>query len=77
MSSKRDSLSTNLFSPTILDLDDSRTPPVFVWAGSNEESFRLVATEEIQLFLRMNNLGPASRAAALAELARRGISPDA
>ena len=77
MSSNGNSSVHRIDAPTILDLDDSRHPPVFVWAGSYEESFLPVPTEEIQFFLRMNNLGPATRAAAIAELARRGISPAA
>ena len=61
--------------PTVLELGDDRTPPVFVWRGSLEESFRPVSTEDIQSMLNLKVMGPESRAAAIAVLARRGISP--
>ena len=63
--------------PTILELGDDRHPPIFVWAGSSEESFRTVPTDEIQFLLNLKVMGQASRAAAIAELARRGIPPSA
>jgi hypothetical protein len=64
-----------VFQPTILDLDDRTHPPFFVWRGSDEESFRPVATEDILFLLKSKALGQTSRAAAIAELERRGVSP--
>jgi hypothetical protein len=61
--------------PTVLELDDTTHPPIFVWLGSYEESFRPVSTENIQHMLSLGVMGPESRAAALAELVRRGVSP--
>ncbi len=63
------------FEPTLLDLDDRRHPPILVWRGSDEESFRPVSTEDIQHLLSLKVMGPASRAAAIAELAQRGVTP--
>ena len=61
--------------PVVLELGDDRTPPIFVWRGSLGESFRPVSTEDIESMLNLEVMGPASRAAAVAELTRRGISP--
>ena len=61
--------------PTVLDLDDTRTPPVFVWLGSIEESLRPVPTEVVKEYAAWTYLSPRFRAAALAELARRGVTP--
>jgi hypothetical protein len=63
------------FQPTLLDLNDTVHPPIFVWLGSHEESFRPISTENIQHMLSLNVMGPEQRAAALAELARRGVTP--
>ncbi len=63
--------------PVVLEVGDERHPPSFVWLGSLEESFRPVPTEDIQWLLKSKVMGPRSRAAALAELARREISPPA
>jgi hypothetical protein len=59
---------------TVLDLDDRRTPPVFVWLGSIEESLRPVPTEVVKEYATWTYLSPKFRAAAVAELTRRGIS---
>jgi hypothetical protein len=63
--------------PTVLDLDDERIPPVYVWAGSAEESLRTVPTEFVKDYARCTRFSAEFRAAAIAELARRGISPAA
>lgn len=60
--------------PTILEIDDAVHPPLPLRSGPLEERFRDLPTEEIQFLLNMNVMGPPSRAAAIAELARRGIS---
>jgi hypothetical protein len=60
---------------TVLDLDDRRTSPVFVWAGSVEESLRTVPTDVVKEYAVWTRLSAEFRAAAKAELARRGISP--
>lgn len=65
----------HVFQPTLLDLDDRTHPPFFVWRGSDEESFRPVSTEDILHMLSLKVMGEKSRTAALAELARRGITP--
>ena len=62
------------FEPTLLDLDTRTHPPFFVWRGSDEESFRPVSTEDILHLLGLKVMGSESRAAAIAELARRGVS---
>jgi hypothetical protein len=61
--------------PVVLEVGDDRHPPSLVWRGSLEESFRPVPTEDIQWLLNSKVMGAESRAAALAELARRGIVP--
>jgi len=63
------------FEPTLLDVGGPDSPPFFVWLGSDEESFRPVSTEDILFLLSFNVIGPTSRAAAIAELERRGVSP--
>lgn len=63
------------FRPTLLDLDDRIHPPIFVWRGSDEESFRPVTTENILHMLSLKVMGPQQRAVAVAELARRGVKP--
>ena len=65
----------NVGTPTVLVLGDDRNPPIFVWRGSLEESFRPVSTENILHMLSLKVMGPASRAAALAGLELRGVSP--
>lgn len=63
------------FEPTLLDVGDDRTPPFLVWRGSTEESLRPVSTEDILHLLSFEVIGPKFRAAAIAELERRGVSP--
>jgi hypothetical protein len=63
------------FHPTLLDAGGDDKPPFFVWRGSDEESFRPVSTEDILFLLSFKVVGPATRAAGLAELARRGVKP--
>jgi len=61
--------------PTVLDLDDTRIPPVYVWAGSIEESLRTVPTEIVKEYASWVRMSAEFRAAARAELARRGVTP--
>jgi len=65
----------NNWQPTFLDLDDTRIPPVYVWAGSVVESLRTVPTEIVKEYASWVRMSAEFRAAAIAELARRGISP--
>jgi hypothetical protein len=74
MASDRNAAHDN-WQPIVLDLDDTRIPPVFVWAGSVEESLRTVPTEIVQEYASWNRLSAEFRAAAKAELERRGVSP--
>jgi hypothetical protein len=63
------------FQPTLLDVGGDDSPPFFVWRGSDEESFRPVSTEDILFLLSFKVIGPKTRAAGIAELARRGVAP--
>jgi len=65
----------NRFEPTVLDVGGADSPPFFVWRGSDEESFRPLSTEDILFVLSFKVVGPTSRAAAIAELERRGVTP--
>lgn len=57
---------------TVLDLDDTRFPPVFALTDPPEERFRNTPTEVIREYLDTDILDQVSRGAAIAELARRG-----
>jgi len=57
---------------TVLDLDDTRYPPVFALTDPPEERFRNTPAEIIREYLEADILDDESRAAAIAELARRG-----
>jgi hypothetical protein len=61
--------------PVILSLDDSNPPAGLIAPMSRDERFRLLPTRSLEDYLRMGVLGPESQAAALAELARRGVPP--
>lgn len=75
MSANRKPPTSGSGEPTVLELGDDRTPPVLVWAGSVEATFRPVPTEVLQFLLGTKIMGPDSVAAAIAELERRGVSP--
>jgi hypothetical protein len=59
----------------ILAIDDRTHPPDPIVPLPMEERFRDVPTFRIQDLLDRNVLIPEARAAALAELARRGVPP--
>jgi len=61
--------------PQILHIDDRLHPPSPIVQIPMEERFRDVSTQRILDYLEMGVLIPEARAAALAELARRGVPP--
>jgi len=61
--------------PVILSCDDRDFPPQPIVQVPMEERFRNIPTRRIQEYLEMGVLVPEAQAAALAELARRGVPP--
>ena len=63
------------FRPQILAIDDQDHPPEPTVQIPMEERFRNIPTRSILDYLDMGVLVPEARAAALAELERRGVPP--
>jgi hypothetical protein len=61
--------------PAVFNWTVSDYPPVPIIQLPMEERYRNVPTRSIEEYLLMGVLVPEARAAALAELARRGVEP--
>jgi hypothetical protein len=61
--------------PTIVEWNDTDYPPLPITPVPVEERFRDIPTRLIEQHLLRGTMNPQARAAALAELARRGVEP--